>query len=142
MINEFKYVSDDDELYKPTQEERFGRVIESGYCSDWEEREVETLRSYCDGTAEWKVIEVQRSSDNWTTYEVIDNILGEYITACTANLTYSWEQSTKIGKWNNRDCYLYIKTFFNQDTHVGGAVVPFTFSPDGDGSYPIVYVDD
>ena len=142
-VIEVKYVSDDDELYVPTQEERFGRVIESGYCADWEEREVVTDRSYCDSENSWKVIEVQRSSDNWTTYEVIDNILGEWLGECQATLTYSWERSTKIGKWNNRDCYLYIKTYFNQDTHVGGAVVPFTYSPDGTaGELPIIWVVD
>ena len=142
-VIEQKYVSTDDELYVPTQEERFGRVIESGYCSDWEEREVVTDSSYCDGSNSWRIIEVQRSNDNWTTYEVIDNILGEWLGECQATLTYSWEQSTKIGKWNNRDCYLYIKTFFNQDTHVGGAVVPFTFSPDGTaGELPIIWVVD
>ena len=138
---EVKYISTDDEQYTPTQEERFGSIVQSGYCADWEEREVVTDRSYCDGENEWKVIEVQRSNDNWTTHSVVDEILGDWVSTCSANLTYSWSITTKIGKWNNRDCYLYIKTFYNVDTHFSGAVVPFSFSPDGDGSQPIVYVE-
>lgn len=138
---EVKYVSDDDELYTPTQEERFGRTIESGYCGNYEIRQVVTHSSYCDGTAEWRVIDIQRSNDNWTTYSVIDSILGDYLTACTATLTYDWSLTTKETPWNGRMAYLYIKTYFNVDNHSSGAVVPWTYSVDGDGSKPIVYVD-
>lgn len=138
---EVKYISEDDELYTPTQEERFGAVVQSGYCADKQVRIVESNRSYCNGSSSFKIMETQESTDNFTTYSVTNETLGDYIGSCSANLTYSWSLSTKIGKWNNRDCYLYIKTFYNVDTHFSGAVVPFSFSPDGDGSQPIVYVE-
>ena len=139
---EVKYISEDDELYTPTQEERFGAVVQSGYCADKQVRIVDSNRSYCNGSSSFKIMETQESTDNFTTYSVTNETLGDYIGSCSANLTYSWSLSTKIGKWNNRDCYLYIKTYFNVDTHASGAVVPFTFSPDGDGSQQVHYVDE
>lgn len=139
---EVKYVSTDDELYVPTQDERFGRVVESGYCADYQVKNVETLRGYCDGQNEWQIIEVQRSNDNWQTYSVTNEILGNWITSCTASLTYDWSLTTKTTEWNERQAYLYIQTFFNTDTHSSGAVVPWTYSVDGGGNKPIRYVDE
>lgn len=131
------YISD-----VPTYETKLGNVIESDYCKDADIIDVETGNTYCDGSNSWKIIETRRSYDDWVTYEVIDNKLGDWTGSCSANLTYDWSLSQKTGEYEGRECYLYIKTFFNQGTHVGGAVVPWTFSPDGDGTQTVVYVDD
>lgn len=139
---EVKYVSVDNVNFAPTQTTRYGSVIQSGYCDTKSIRIVDSNRSYCDGSARYKIMETQETTDGWQTYSVTNETLGDYIEPCSANLTYSWSLTTKEADWGERKIYLYLKIYFNTETHASGAVIPWLYSPDGNGNKPIRYVDE
>lgn len=128
-----------------TNQTKFGNVIQSDYCKDSEIMMVDTGSTFCNGYGVYTIVETRESYDNFSTYTVINKTLGEYLASCSIphQKIYTWELTNLVTSWEGVNCYYYKKMYyFANDPNNHYECVPWVLSANGDGTQPIVYVDD